>query len=137
MPGAALPGARESCAGDAFHVLWAVRRVLRLLDPASGLERVVMEDLTPVPPEGIDPELLLATDLSEFYGGCELKEANGIARDQPGPGTWDCSTLEVVEETGRRRALRSGSRRSATNAAYVVATAARALVSAPTAGQAA
>jgi hypothetical protein len=79
---ATLSGARESSAGDEFHVLWAVRRVLALLDPASGLERVVMEDLTPVPPEGVDPELLLAADLTEFYGGPDLSSASRVVVSQ-------------------------------------------------------
>jgi hypothetical protein len=35
-----LPGARESDAGDDFHVLWAAGRAIRLLDPRSGLQRV-------------------------------------------------------------------------------------------------
>ena len=82
MTSATLSGARESSAGDEFHVLWAVRRVLALLDPASGLERVVMEDLTPVPPEGVDPELLLAADLTEFYGGADLSSASRVVVSQ-------------------------------------------------------
>jgi hypothetical protein len=43
-----FPGARESNAGDDFHVLWAARRALRLLDLRSGLQRVVMEGVTPL-----------------------------------------------------------------------------------------
>ena len=82
MTSAGLPGARESSAGDDFHVLWAVRRVLALLDPTSGLERVVMEDLARVPPEGIDPELLLAADMAEYYGGSELTSAARVIVSQ-------------------------------------------------------
>ena len=82
MTSAGLPGARESSAGDEFHILWAVRRVLGLLDPASGLNRVVMEDLTPVPPEGVDPELLLAADMAEYYGGTELTTSERVVVSQ-------------------------------------------------------
>src|SRR4051812_13943407 len=77
-----LTGARESSAGDDFHIVWAVRRVLALLDPSSGLERVVMEDLTPDPTEGVDPELLLAADLTEFYGGLGLPDASRVVVSQ-------------------------------------------------------
>jgi hypothetical protein len=56
--------------------------MLALLDPASGLERVVMEDLTPVPPEGVDPELLLGVDLTEFYGGFDLASAERVVVSQ-------------------------------------------------------
>lgn len=82
MTAKSLPGARESSAGDEFHVVWAVRRVLSLLDPTSELQRVVMEDLTPVPPEGVDPELLLGVDLTEFYGGVDLADADRVVVSQ-------------------------------------------------------
>ena len=82
MTSATLSGARESSAGDEFHVLWAVRRVLALLDPTSGLKRVVMEGLTPAPPEGVDPELLLAADLTEFYGATDLRSASRVVVSQ-------------------------------------------------------
>ena len=82
MVDATPSGARESFAGDDFHVLWAVRRVLALLDPTSGLERVVMEDLTPLPLEGVDQNLLLAADLTEFYGGSDLGSADRVVVSQ-------------------------------------------------------
>ncbi|HVA19790.1 MAG TPA: hypothetical protein VMU55_06435, partial [Solirubrobacteraceae bacterium] len=75
-------GARESNAGDHLHVLWALRRVLALLDPDSGLERVMVEDLTPIPPEGISSEQLLGVDLTEFYGGVDLTSAQRIVVSQ-------------------------------------------------------
>jgi hypothetical protein len=53
-----------------------------LLDPASGLQRVVMEDLTPDPPEGVDPTLLLAADLAEYYGGRDLASAERVVVSQ-------------------------------------------------------
>lgn len=82
VPSPDLPGARESSAGDEFHILWAVRRVLALLDPASGLERVVIEDLTPVPIGGIDPELLLAVDMTEYHNGTDLTIAERVVVSQ-------------------------------------------------------
>jgi hypothetical protein len=77
-----LSGARESSSGDEFHVLWAARRVLGLLDPASELVRVVIEDLTPVPSAVIPPELLLGADMTEFYGGPELATADRVVITQ-------------------------------------------------------
>jgi len=41
-----------------------------------------MEDLTPVPPEGVAPELLLAADLTEFYGGESLANASRVVVSQ-------------------------------------------------------
>lgn len=41
-----------------------------------------MEDLTPVPPEGVDARLLLAADLTEFYGGTDLSSASRIVVSQ-------------------------------------------------------
>lgn len=59
-----------------------MRRVLGLLDPAGGLQRVVMEDLTPDPPKGVDPALLLAADLTEYYGGRDLASADRVVVSQ-------------------------------------------------------
>jgi hypothetical protein len=56
--------------------------VLALLDPSSGLKRVVMEDLEPIPPDGVDPELLLGVDLSEFYEGFDLSSASRVVVSQ-------------------------------------------------------
>ena len=41
-----------------------------------------MEDLARVPPEGIDPELLLAADMAEYYGGSELTSAARVIVSQ-------------------------------------------------------
>jgi hypothetical protein len=41
-----------------------------------------MEDLTPVPSDGVDPELLLAADMTEFYGGTDLAHAGRIVVSQ-------------------------------------------------------
>src|SRR3954454_6276866 len=77
-----LTGARESNAGDDFHVLWATRRVLGLLDPSSDLRLVVMEGLYPAEPEGVDPELLLGVDLTEYYGSDSASDATRVVVSQ-------------------------------------------------------
>jgi hypothetical protein len=77
-----LPGARESNAGDDFQVLWAARRALRLLDPRLGLQRIVMEGVTPL--ERVDSEAdgFLGVDLTEYFGGNNLAEADRVVTTQ-------------------------------------------------------
>lgn len=67
-------GARESNAGDEFHNLWAARRAVRLLEPKSGLCRVVMEGVSPVDADSLEDieDLLLGVD-SDVYRGFVLK----------------------------------------------------------------
>jgi hypothetical protein len=77
---AAPPGARESGAGDQFHVLWAARKAVALLSHPE-LRRVVLEGLTP--PEAIaDPHELLGVDLSEYFGGESFEAASKVALSQ-------------------------------------------------------
>jgi hypothetical protein len=76
-----LPGARESNAGDDFHVLWAARRVLGLLDPKSNLELVAMEELFPYEGE-INPKQLLGVDLTEYFGARDFESANQVVVSQ-------------------------------------------------------
>lgn len=82
MAATPIPGARESNAGDDFHVLWATRRVLGLLDLSSDLRAVVMEDLHPDGTAGVDPALLLGIDLTEFYGGLDLASCTRVIVSQ-------------------------------------------------------
>src|SRR5439155_7274193 len=78
---AAPPGARESGAGDQFHVLWAARKAVALLSHPE-LRRVVLEGLTP-PDEAIaDPHELLGVDLSEYFGGESFETASKVALSQ-------------------------------------------------------
>lgn len=74
-------GARESNAGDDFHVLWATRRALALLDPGSDLEQVVVEELFPAEPNS-DPNRLLGVDLTEYYGGNSMSNARRVVVTQ-------------------------------------------------------
>lgn len=59
-------GARESNAGDDFHILWAMRRAVRLLDPSSDLTRVLVEKVSPQDElrQRADKDLFLGVDLS-------------------------------------------------------------------------
>jgi hypothetical protein len=78
---AAPPGARESGAGDQFHVLWAARKAVALLSHTE-LHRVVLEGLTR-PDEAItDPYELLGVDLAEYFGGGSFEGANKVVLSQ-------------------------------------------------------
>lgn len=69
------PGARESNAGDDFHVLWAARRALRLIDPHSPTRRLVVEGIGSIDDTEEDDAFLVA-DLTEFEGGNSFSEAS-------------------------------------------------------------
>src|SRR3954447_22549056 len=78
---AAPSGARESGAGDQFHVLWAARKAAALLS-RSELRRVVLEGLTP-PDEAIaDPNELLGVDLAEYFAGETFQTAERVVLSQ-------------------------------------------------------
>lgn len=76
------PGARESNAGDRFHVLWAARRAVQLLNPRSGLQLVKMEGVSQVDASEIDDDFFLGVDLSEYYGGDKFETASRIDLSQ-------------------------------------------------------
>lgn len=80
----ALPGARESNAGDDFHLLWAARRAVRLLDPASGLRRILVEKVSPRDEHQTltGEDYFLGVDLSEYYGGDDLQTATRVVASQ-------------------------------------------------------
>lgn len=75
-------GARESNAGDDFHVLWAARRALALLEPIGGLRLVRFEGLTPTDAASRSSHLLLGVDLTEYYGGTSLESASSVVISQ-------------------------------------------------------
>ena len=101
-----ITGARESNAGDEFHVLWATRKVLGLLDDCTGLRLVSMEDLHPRTLEGVHPAQLLGVDLTELYGGDTLTSASSIVVTQlkyspRNPQTsWTAARLAQRRRTG-------------------------------------
>lgn len=76
------PGAKESNAGDEFHILWAVNRALQMLNPRSDLELIVMEGLSPIDSVASNPSLLLGADLTEYYGGSTFSGASRIVVSQ-------------------------------------------------------
>ena len=52
--------------GDEFHVVWAARRCLRLLNPKNNLVAVVVEGIAPA--DKASREGVLKADVSEYYG---------------------------------------------------------------------
>lgn len=106
-----LPGARESNAGDAFHVLWAARRAVQLLDPHAKLQRVVMEGVTTADGVAVDNDLFLGVDFTEYYEGDDFASAAAVVVAQLKYSTrhpnrpWSASRLCAAT---RRSAQRQG-----------------------------
>jgi len=77
------PGAIESNAGDDYHILWACRRALRLLEPDSGLSLVRIEGVSREDEAtAADPDAFLGVDLTEYYGGASIVDAHLVAFSQ-------------------------------------------------------
>ena len=77
-----LPGARESNAGDDFHILWALSRCLKLIDPASGLTAVSIEDVSPSDRAAAGSRDFLTADVTQYYGGESFDVAERIEISQ-------------------------------------------------------
>lgn len=77
-------GARESNAGDDFHNLWACQQTLPLLQPASGLTLVKVEELAREDLAGVGEEedWFLAADLTEYFGGRSFAAATRVVVSQ-------------------------------------------------------
>ena len=106
-----LPGARESSAGDDFHLLWAGRKALSLLMPNSDLNALSIEGPNREEAIYLDPEgdQLLAIDLAEYYGGEKFESANIIIFAQLKYSTrtpekeWTAARLSEGKASGKRK----------------------------------
>lgn len=77
------PGAIESNAGDDYHILWACRRSLRLLELDSGLSLVRVEGVSQEDEAAAtDPDAFLGVDLTEYYGGSSIADATSVVFSQ-------------------------------------------------------
>lgn len=79
------PDAQFSSAGDNFHLLWAIKKSLQLLNfKPDGLKAVSIESPGKALSDKIDPQgdLLLGIDLVEYYGGEDFYEASKIVVSQ-------------------------------------------------------
>ena len=77
-----LPGARESNAGDEFHMLWGVWRCLSMIRPDSSLRSVIIEDVSPVDKVNTSQRAFLAADITEYYDGESFDEATSVILSQ-------------------------------------------------------
>ena len=75
-------GARESNAGDEFHVLWGVSRCLKMIAPDSHLQRVLIEGVSPIDLSGASRRAFLVADIAEYYGGEHFDEATAVVVSQ-------------------------------------------------------
>lgn len=78
------PNAPESNAGDDFHLLWAARRVLTLLQPNTDLKGIRLEGPPPNEAAEVDPTCkdLLGIDLAEYFGGTQFEDASMVIHSQ-------------------------------------------------------
>ncbi|MEW9860446.1 hypothetical protein [Pseudomonas putida] len=73
------PGAVESNAGDDYHVLWACRKALRLLDVHDDLVMVRVEGVSLSDETAVaDPDTFLGVDLTEYYGSESFESASSV-----------------------------------------------------------
>jgi hypothetical protein len=68
---------RDSRAGNDFHVLWAARRALQLIDPGDTLTAIKIEGLSPDDADD-DDDRYLGCDASEYHGGDNVDSAQQI-----------------------------------------------------------
>jgi len=110
-----VPGARESGAGDDFHLLWAGRKALSLLLPNTNLKALGIEGPDKEESEFIDPDGdgLLAVDLAEYFGGEHFASADKVVLSQlkystRNPGReWTAARLcQGRDSTGRGSVIR-------------------------------
>lgn len=77
------PGAVESNAGDDYHILWACRSALRLLELGCDLTLVRVEGVSRADEVAAkNPDAFLGVDLTEYYGGDSLSEASRVVFSQ-------------------------------------------------------
>lgn len=77
------PGAIESNAGDDYHILWACRRSLSLLESDGGLSLVRVEGVSREDEAAAaDPDAFLGVDLTEYYGGTSIADASYLVFSQ-------------------------------------------------------
>lgn len=97
-----MPSVRESRAGDDFHYLWAARRLLALVDPASDLRLVRLEGPTPEDDPDEDDQFL-GVDLIEYHGGDSLRSATRTVVSQLKYSTRHAETQWTVARLCKKR----------------------------------
>lgn len=82
LHGRSSTGARASNAGDQYHFLWCVRKMLDMLHPRSRLLLITMEGTEEACDFGDGPEQYLSVDMAEYYGGTDLGAAESVVLSQ-------------------------------------------------------
>lgn len=80
-----IPDADLSSAGDDFHILWAIKKSLELLNfDNSSLKAITIEGFEKNLSRKIDPfgEKFLGIDLTEYFGGKDFESAESILISQ-------------------------------------------------------
>jgi len=75
----------EPNAGTDYHILWAIRKCLLLINfEKDGLKSVAMEGIDPEDAREVDPDggKLLAVDLTEYYGSTDFSSAKKVVISQ-------------------------------------------------------
>lgn len=75
----------ESNAGHDFHIIWAVRKSLDLLNfDEKGLKSIAIENLDSGDANDLDPDgdLLLGVDMTEYFGGIKLENSDKVVVSQ-------------------------------------------------------
>jgi hypothetical protein len=77
-----ITGARASNAGDDFHIMWALRHALRVLDRASNLAAVTVEGFPSSATAKASQGAWDGVDIGLFYGGGLLTTASRVEIEQ-------------------------------------------------------
>lgn len=79
-----VTGARESNAGDDFHLVWAAKKALALLEPNTNFKALSVEGPSPADAKDfeIDSNDLLSIDVAEYYGAKTFEEASKVIFSQ-------------------------------------------------------
>ena len=81
----AITDADLSSAGDDFHILWAIKKSLELLNfNSAGLKAITIEGFEKNLTKKVDPsgENFLGIDLTEYFGGQDFESAESIVISQ-------------------------------------------------------
>lgn len=79
-----IAGARESNAGDDFHLVWAAKKALALLEPNTNFKALSVEgpSLEDERNFEIDSKDLLSIDVAEYYGDKTFETASNVIFSQ-------------------------------------------------------
>lgn len=90
-------GAIASNAGDDFHLIWTVKKLLEILNPNSELTAVTVEGPQSDDAKSIDDQgELYSIDIAEYYGGENFMDAKHVVFSQLKYSTYQSQKLWTV-----------------------------------------